>query len=211
MAKSPVARGASMAANVWSKLDLAVKAKGGTEDALHNLDKDDGAPLVDVIADILVKAELKTRNRFSITVDYSKSLDQMVAAGNYNYANPNIVAANFPITGTGVVEKELILVHFDRFIESDDAVRELNEMGLEPAGIAHATAFGAKYPDVQREYPVVFLGSGWVGPRGNRCVPCLDEDSRERSLYLDDWLEWYAHYRFAAVRKVKKALGHLGS
>lgn len=139
---------------------------------------------------------------YPITVDHTKSLADMIATGNYGYVNPNITVANFPITGTGVMEEEIILVHLDRDIGSDDAVRELNEMGLEPARIEHATAFGAKYPDVQREYPVVFLGSVWTSSGGDRDVPSLGDWGARRDLLLGDWdVGWARPYRFAAVRK----------
>ncbi len=203
MSKSAVARGASMAASVWSKLDGKVKAKGGTKDAIHVLDTPDGDGLLDAIADLLVKAELKTRNRFPVTVDYAQPLADQIWEGKYGSANEYITSANFPLTGTGVVESEIILVHFDRDISSDDAVAELNRMGLEPAKLEHATAFGAKYPDVQREYPIVFLGSSWVDPRGDRRVPCLDGWDDRYGLHLGRWhVGWSDLYRFAAVRKV---------
>jgi hypothetical protein len=195
-----------MAASVWGKLDARVKEKGGTEDAIHVLDKPGGEGLLGVIADLLVKAELKTRNRFLVTIDYSRPLDQMIAAGKYSYVNENITVANFPITDTGKVETEIILVDFGRDIESDDAEKELATMGLEPAGIEHATAFGEKYPDVQREYPIVFLGSVWSGSDGDPHVPFLGCWSDLRELCLDCRSdEWARDYRFAAVRKVLPA------
>lgn len=202
MGKSAIARGASMAADVWGKLDDRVKAKGGTEDAMHILAKDEGAPLLDVIADILVKAELKTRKRFPVEVDYAKSLADMVKAGKYDYASDNIVAKNFPIEGTGVVETELVLVHFDRDIGSDAAIKELEQMGLVPCKIEHLLALGAKHPDLQREYPIICLGSSWVGSGGDRDVPYLSDWRAGRRLDLD-WFgsRWGRYCRFAAVRK----------
>jgi hypothetical protein len=63
-------------------------------------------------------------------------------------------------------------------------------------------AFGEKYPDVQREFPVVALGSAWRDSVGNRHVPYLVRHAGRRLLYLY-WLgcEWDSGYRFAAVRK----------
>ena len=201
MSKSAVAHGASMAASVWSKLDEAVKAKGGTEDALHVLDKKEGAPLIDVIADILVKAELKTRIRFPTTVDYRQSLADMVAAGKYDYANEHIVAKNFPITGEGTVETELILVHFDHDISSEDAVKEMEQMGLEPAKVEHLMAYGAQHWDGKPKL-VAALGSSRVCPRGYRYVPYLLGWRGGRGLGLLDWGDdWAAVYRFLAVCK----------
>ena len=200
---SAMVRGAGMAADVWGRIDEAVRAKGGTEEALHQLARPEGGVFIEALADLLVRAELKTRLRFPVTVDYAKSLEQMILAGKYGYANSDITVANFPITGKGIVEEEIILVHFDRDISSDDAEKELATMGLEPARLEHATAFGAKYPDVQREYPIVFLGSVWTDPRGSRRVPYLSRWSDERRLCLDcRYGRWHRPFRFAAVRKV---------
>lgn len=189
--------------DLLAALRTAVLAKGGTEEALKMLGQPEGRVFIDNFADALVKAELKTRTRFSIVVDYGRPFDAMIAACACGYNNSDITAANFPISGTGVVEQEVILVDFDRDMESDDVVRELAAMGLEPAKLEHALAFGEKYPDVQRDRPVVFLGSVWTTPGGNRYVPYLDDWDDERELDLDDWRSgWARHCQFAAVRKV---------
>jgi hypothetical protein len=201
MSKSAVVRDASKAASIWSKIDAAVKAKGGSEDALDILDREEGTPLVDVIADILVKDELKTRTRFSVTVDFREPLEKVVAVGQYDYRDDNITAENFPVTGNGQVECEVIFVHFDRDIKSEAAITELEQMGLQPAKIEHLLALGAKHPDLQREFPIICLGSSWVDSDGYRRVPYLALWSAKRNLYLY-WFEggWLRHCRFAAVR-----------
>lgn len=221
MAKSAVARGASMAASVWSKLDGKVKARGGTEDAIHILDKPEGDALLDSIAEQLVEAELKTRDRFPITINYhGLTLEHMIAECGCDYNNPNITAANFPITpvvvtdadvvesdsktGKLVVEEEVIIVHFNKYISSENAITELAKMGLEPARIEHALAFGKKYPNAQRKYPIVFLGSSCV-IYGNRHVPYLCRHDSLRCLYLNFFdFVWFGSYRFAAVRTKTK-------
>ncbi|MEX1997275.1 MAG: hypothetical protein WEA04_01165 [Candidatus Andersenbacteria bacterium] len=202
MGKSAIARGASMAADVWGKLDDRLKAKGGTEDAMHILAKEEGAPLLDVIADILVKAELKTRN-YPVTIDYGQSVEDMVKAGKYDYANEDIVAKNFPVEGNGTVEFELVLVHFDRDITSGAAIKKMEQMGLVPCKIEHLLALGAKHPELQRQqYSIICLGSSWVYPDGVRHVPCLYGYCGRRDLDLY-WLgdNWGDHWRFLAVRK----------
>jgi hypothetical protein len=144
---------------------------------------------------------------YPVTIDYRKSLDEMVKAGRYGYTNPAITSEHFPIQGEGEVPTELVFVHFDRNIESDGAVAELNKMGLEPARLEHACAFGEKYPDVQKEFPIVFLGSVWADASGNRHVPYLDGWSGGRGLGLSGWSGgWGRRCRFAAVRKVPTVL-----
>lgn len=204
MGKSTIARGASMAADVWGKLDDRVKAKGGTEDAMHILAKDEGATLLDTIADLLVKAEQTTRTRFTVKKDYSKSVEDMVKAGRYDSSDSDITAEHFPVNGTGTVEEEVVLIHFGRLIEGDDAEREMDAIGLEPSPIEETLAVGAQYPDVQRQFPVVGLGSSWAHPRGGVCVPVLGRWGDERELHLGRRAGgWDAFYRFLARRKRK--------
>lgn len=198
MSKSSAAamvRGAGMAADVWRKLDRAVRSKGGTEDALHRLARDEGSALIEVFADLLVEAELETQNRFPITVNYAYSLEEMIVAGMYNHESPNITAKNFPIEGKGTADVEIVLVH---------ALREINALGLKPAKIEHCLAFGAKYPDVQCKFPIAFLGSSLADSACHRDVPSLGGQFRNRSLGLYHCVMGRSdNLRFAAVRTKK--------
>lgn len=87
-------------------------------------------------------------------------------------------------------------------MSTDQALAELDKMNLKPAGIQECLAFGEKYPDVQRQFPIIFLGSVWQGPRGDRSCPYLGRDGSERDLYLS-WFDdgWIDICRFAGVRK----------
>lgn len=199
---SAMVSGAGMAADVWTRLDHAVKAQGGTDEDLHLLARGEGQAMIDQIAATLVRAGATTRNAYPVTTDYGQSLADMIAAGKYDWTNESITAENFPVQGEGTVKLEIVLFHPNRDIESEDVVKELDQMGLRPATLPELCAYGAKYPETQREFPIVALGSSWVGPDGDRCVPCLDGFSQERYLDLGYWDDgWDADCRFAAVRK----------
>jgi hypothetical protein len=95
-----------------------------------------------------------------IVVDYRQSLKQMVAAGHYDWKNDNIIAKQFPIIGEGELELTAELIHFHRTIESSDGIkRKLNKMGLRAGSIEELLAFGATFPDTQRQFPIIALGS----------------------------------------------------
>lgn len=152
------------------------------------------------IADVLVRAGAAIHNAYPVTVDYGQPFDQMIAEGTYGFVNVCITSANFPITGTGVAESEIVLVHFNRGIMSDDAAKEMEQMGLRPVTLPELLAFGAMYPDMQCEFPVIALDSIWADRNGNRNVPCLCGWRGRRSLYLL-WRGWCGgHWRFAAIR-----------
>lgn len=139
---------------------------------------------------------------FPVTVNYDLSLTEMIAAGKYNWTNDDITAEHFPVSGSGQVEVNVELVHFNRVIESENALKELDKAGFRPATLAELLTFGAKYPDKQREFPIIALGSVWRSRLGRRDVPVLWSRSYERDLHLA-WFghEWDEDCRFAAVRK----------
>ena len=138
---------------------------------------------------------------FKIVVDYGQTFEEMVAAGQYDWSNPDITAARFPLRGTGKRPLNAQLIHFNRAISSDDAEKELDKMGLRPGTSDELLAFGATFPDVQRQFPIVELGS--VAEIGSyRHVLCLDRDGAERYLRLDDRdYGWDEACRFLAFPK----------
>jgi len=139
---------------------------------------------------------------FSIVVDYSLSLAEMVKAGKYDWVNDDITAKHFPAKGEGKKELAIELIHFNRRTSSEEALQEMDKQGFRPATIEELLALGSAYPELQRKFPIAALGSVWQDPNGYRHVPCLGESVSRRSLHLH-WLGggWGGDWRFAAVRK----------
>jgi len=135
-----------------------------------------------------------------IVVDYSISLKKMISLGKYDWVNENITKKNFPLEGENTHVSVVELIHFNKVISSDEAERELKKMKLRPATIAELLAFGAKYPETQREFPIIALGSV-ASVDGARKVACLGRDDSGRDLNLP-WRDcgWDAQSRFLAVR-----------
>ncbi len=142
------------------------------------------------------------RQSFEIEVDGTKTLEQLIADGKYDWKNSDIKKKNFPIKIETKRTATIELFHFGRNISSEDAAKEMEKEGMRPATIEELLALGAKHPDLQREFPIIALGSVWQDFFGNRGVPglCLGDDGR--SLSLDDWGgDWGGNYRFAGFRK----------
>ena len=142
-----------------------------------------------------------------LSVDYSQSLEQMIAEGNYDWKNSDITAKRFPVVGNGIEQFEAKLFHFDRNTVSQDNVDAIKADDpanpWEPGKIEHLLAFGAKYPEEQRKYPVIALGSV-ARVCGGRSVPCLNRGGAERDLSW--WGDgWGGDCRFLAVRKLPSA------
>jgi hypothetical protein len=141
-------------------------------------------------------------NSFAVTVDYDRSIEEMVASGKYDSTNTDITAKNFPVDGKGTSAVNIELVHFNRTMESDEVRQKLAKQGLRLATLPELLAFAATYPEKQRELTVVALGSVWRSWNDRRYVAILYSNADGRSLSLH-WYEdrWSGSYRFAAVRK----------
>lgn len=153
------------------------------------------------IEEIQKLTERIVKPTYNIMVDYTRSLTEMIKAGKYDWVNDDIDSKHLSLKGKGKHELSATLFHFDRYIKSDDAIAKMDKQGYRPAAIEELLALGEKYPDLQREFLIVALGSVWwdLGYRG---VPCLDQSSSDRDLGLYRFSgEWDPHCRFLALRK----------
>ena len=155
-----------------------------------------------VIREALAPNGKPAGSTYPLSVNYGMSVEDAVKLGRYNWANGDINDKNFPTKRTGKAEVVVELIHFDRYISTDNALHELDRMGMRPIELHELLAFGEKYSDVQREFPIVALGSVWQDRDGSRRVPCLGGNGSGRRLSLG-WFEgdWGDVYWFAAVRK----------
>lgn len=188
-------------------------ARGWDNERVHALVTDKGKADMERVIDALVNAlavpltpalDLVT-GICSFIVDFGKSFEEMVAAGRYDWSDPNFTPERFPIVGSGTVATDAKLFHFGRDMKSDAVERELAAAGYRSATLAELLAFGAAFPEVQRQFPVIALGSvSWVG--GVRRVPALGWRGAERRLDLP-WNvhDWLGLCRFLAVRLVAQA------
>ncbi|MEK7120035.1 MAG: hypothetical protein AAB824_00645 [Patescibacteria group bacterium] len=139
---------------------------------------------------------------YGLLVNYSRSISKGIKAGHYDYANSDITDKNFPTTQQGAQEVSVQPIHFNKTMSTDQVLAELDKMSLRPANLQELLALGEKCPDLQREFPIIALGSVWQDRHGIRSCPCLHRDGSERDIYLywfgDDWSEIC---RFAAVSK----------
>jgi hypothetical protein len=141
---------------------------------------------------------------YPVTLDYSLTFADRISAGRYDWKNDDIKVENFPVKGEGETDIKLRLITLGRTATTKEIEEHLDALGLQPAKIEHLLAFGGKYPDKQREFPIIALGSVWVSSGGYRGVPDLDGRGSERRLvirWLDPSNRWCDVYRFLAFSK----------
>jgi len=160
---------------------------------------------VGIIVVMVSAANISTRyykKLFRVTVDYTKTLVEMIKAGNYDWVDSDITDKNFPLQGQGQVELNIKLINYGKFMDSAEIIRDLDNRGLRPATLPELLAFGSKYPEKQREFPIVALGSLWRYWHGPRSVECLRGSGSKRILVLGTWGGgWNGYYHYAALRK----------
>ena len=137
-----------------------------------------------------------------IVVDYSLLLEQMIAAGKYDWSNSDITAKRFPLKGSGKVELEPKLFYFGQDMSSEKVIAEMDKEGFRPCTIEELLAIGEQHPELQRKFPLVALGSVAKIGGDRRSVACLDRVGSGRRLDLL-WFGggWTDVCRFPAVRK----------
>jgi len=198
--KSDFLSGMGKAFEIFRAIVNAVLDIGGNDSDLERILTD--ANLRKQIADLIVKTKKVIGDTYTALVDYGMSLADMIKVGKYDWFNDDITAEHFPIKGNGKDEVDFQLVHLNKSASSEEVLLHMEKNNLRPATLAELLAFGAKYPEIQREFPICALGSSWVDRGGDRRVPCLGRSGSGRLLGLG-WFDgdWHGGYRFLAVRK----------
>lgn len=141
-----------------------------------------------------------------ITVDYSKSLSEMIEAGNYDSINKNIISDHFPIIGTGKVKLEMVCDDnkYGLIGSIENTADELERYKFRHANLAELLAYDLKTHREYRSYSrLVALGSKTL--LGNRWfAPYLRESSPERGLSLM-WADvgHSDNHNFLGVREIR--------
>lgn len=98
------------------------------------------------------------RGPFSVTVDYTKNLLQMLAMGGYRLPR-GIHKKDYPVVGSGNVPLDMYIYFAGQRLPYKDAVDDLDDLRLRPAKIEELLAFGDAYPNEQQKYPIIGLGN----------------------------------------------------
>ncbi len=142
---------------------------------------------------------------YRVTVPHKgrKTIHELLLAGNYGSWIPDLSDEHFPQHRTSDAEVVLELVVFSSecMISNTDAQSEIEKRGLRSAKIEELLAFGTAYPDEQRKYPIIALGSV-SSIHGYPCIPFLAADRTVRFVGILAWDdEWSRAMRFLAVHE----------
>jgi hypothetical protein len=133
-----------------------------------------------------------------LEVEFSEGCVSEVFFGRYRWTNHASYGGD-DVPG----DREMVLKHFNRRIRSEEVVAELDSMGYRPATHLEAYAFAKQYPDFQREFWIVALGSTTAYLRRRHVAVLRCREHGKRTLDHGRWHErgWKSGHLFLAVRK----------
>ena len=186
---------------IWQGLLNKVKMRGHSEEEIARVIETD-SDVLDKLADVFSEATHVPQGVYPVEVNYDLSLRDAIEAGDYQAVNASITIENFPSSKSGVSKEDIFLMRFEGRMTSEEVVHALSKKGMRPAELREFLAFGATYPEMQRKFSVIGLGSVWRDKKGYGNVPCLYTASEGRYLDLHWWDDaWYSYSRFAVLRK----------
>lgn len=140
--------------------------------------------------------------RFAIEVNFTQSAAEMIAAGRYQIKEGNVDKFPLDQQGTEIKRMDVELIHIGAAMAHDLVLEEIGRRGCRPATARELLSFGILYPDEQRKFPIVALGTVQLLDGKNQ-VAYLWALGKDRRVGLDDIVTsktaWHAGVRFLAV------------
>ncbi len=139
---------------------------------------------------------------YSVTVNYNKTVNQLVKDGKYDWHNTTITTQSPNTSRPSKNNQDIIIVSIETWMSNSEIDELLNKHGLIDANDKELFSLGEQHPDLQREGPIVARGSTWRDSDGVLMAPYLDGDESYRGLGLVSvGGGWSSDWRFACVSK----------
>lgn len=131
----------------------------------------------------------------------TNNVEKLIKAGNYDQVDPHIHSEDFSVEWLGSCQVQL--VHFGYELSTDEVLKQLRCMNLAPVTVGVILALGAKYPELQKQFPIVALGSHVADSACGKLflkLTAYASSWSSRKLHLTGTRgNWKSRYRFAAV------------
>lgn len=143
------------------------------------------------------------QDRYVIKIVPDQDFNTLIAAGKYDvvygdYVNPQ----NFPLK-IDTVEKTVFIEMFEikKPTNGADIIKIMDSYGCRPADFKELLFFAAAYPNEQKKYSIVALGSSYLY-KGFSYVPMLTTEEGKR-IICTEWFvkEFDKTFVFLAVKK----------
>jgi hypothetical protein len=202
-------RGADMAAEVIRGLWQAARTFDVDEETFHLLAKEPvGNAILEYWARHLATVQMIRKCQpYRVETSHRSVREAIKAVGcPGKYTNCHLVAVNFGVEEGPVQVDERVFLWRHRYpMVSEEVKIEMFGLGLRPANLLELCGLGERHPDLQKENPIVALGSCWREGCDKIHVPVLGtvgmlrEREREFTVIRCDESKWGRDFRFAGV------------
>jgi hypothetical protein len=155
--------------------------------------------------------------RLPLTVDYNKTVDELVLAGKYDHADEGVTSQAYPVTGNLILKMEAFLLSFGERTEridgdvkfttyfghvtTNEILAYMDACNLRPGNTQELLSFGIEHPGVQLSQPIVALYSP-VPIHAFTLIPYLYRRDEQRWLNMAWWgHQWEGFFSFLAFVK----------
>jgi hypothetical protein len=149
-------------------------------------------------------SEITKKQPLTLSVDHSKPLRARIAAGRYTDLSKGILSES-PSRKNGRREYEARIFHFDEIISSQGAKKKIEQadkrLPWKVAPVDQLVALGNLLPHLQRQFPIVALGTVFKkGPVPQ--VACLHHGDGLKRYIVLRWIgdDWCGDFAFLAIR-----------
>jgi len=162
--------------------------------------------VVDRVGNNNSSKKVSTSRDIKLIVDYTKTIDQAIADGNYDSVRLDNITENFqiPLENIGnkvVVSAKLFWFNYDNRLE--EIISEMDKAGYRPATIMELLALGALLPKLQKRFRILAPGSVGKHSRYN-FLPSLDRN------YDRNRRELIGYYNFGYFNYLQYSIRFLG-
>lgn len=142
----------------------------------------------------------------TLGVDYNRSIQEMIKAGNYGAVDAHISSENYFILPEELIGKKIEVVgklfNFSCPMGSEEVILEMRKVDYRPAIFPELMALGELRKNLQKRFPIVALASVWVFTGEEYNVPVLSFDAHGRKLTLDLFdFKWIPKYYFLGIQE----------
>lgn len=132
----------------------------------------------------------------------AQNFSEMVVAGRYSFVRPSINHVSHLFHQRSEPIRRIVhLICAEKFVSSEQALLIIRNYSLLPASLEEILAFGSSFPWVQKEFPIVELGTVHEhGRGGRRYVVVLGLNNGQRCLDTGHYDgRWGPRCRFMAI------------
>lgn len=133
-----------------------------------------------------------------IVVDHSKTIQELIALGNYSYVNSSLVEYFSVEKNSEKISLEMKTFSFSKEVEEDMIKKAMLEAGFRPATFFELLTY-ALSPEVGPE-KIIALGSAYINEDGYGICSCLKKGQEKElhPMWIDSY--WDTSYSFLGVK-----------